>query len=89
MQGWEPTYPRERLLGCIFTVVLMLGYIPNQQSLTSIQFDPLRVMCQFCDCKIHNAIHGFRIYGPRFCPDKVDHTAEMTIYPKNVVLKSD
>ena len=32
---------------------------------------------------------GFRIYGPRFCPDKVDHIAEMTIYPKNLVLKSD
>ena len=32
---------------------------------------------------------GFRIYGPRFCPDKVDHIAEMTIYLKNLVLKSD
>ena len=32
---------------------------------------------------------GFRIYGPRFCPDKVDHIAEMTMYSKNVVLKSD
>ena len=34
---------------------------------------------------------GFRIYGPRFCPDKVDHIAEMTLYlyPKNLVLKSD
>ena len=20
--------------------------------------------------------HGFRIYGPRFCPDKIDHIAE-------------
>ena len=32
---------------------------------------------------------GFRIHGPQFCPDKVDHLAEMTIYPKNLVLKYD
>ena len=32
---------------------------------------------------------GFRIYGPRFCPDEVDHIAEMTIYPKNLVIKYD
>ena len=32
---------------------------------------------------------GFRIYGLRFCPGKVDHIAEMTIYPKSLVLKSD
>ena len=32
---------------------------------------------------------GFRIYGPRFCPGKVDHISEMTIYPKKLVLKSD
>ena len=28
-------------------------------------------------------------YSPRFCPAKVDHMAKMTIYPKNLVLKSD
>ena len=28
------------------------------------------------------------VYGPWFCPGKVDHIAKMTIYPKNSVLKS-
>ena len=32
---------------------------------------------------------GFQIHGPRFCPEKVNHIAEMATYTKNLGLKSD